>query len=95
MRRPRLGSISTGIFVLSLALHAGLSASVLLYLLGTMLFVRDAACRRELGPFNPGLLLRGPRVLLLVGVLLASCAFSASWDPTFHFTLTRIQDDVR
>lgn len=79
LRRPRLGAASAAIFVLFAATYAGFSFSFFAAAAGTAVFLWDAHRRGELGPFDPLGLVRGWRVLILAGVLLASFTFSASW----------------
>lgn len=43
-------------------------------------FLSDARRRGELGNFDPAMLLRGARLSILVGVVIAALAFSAPWE---------------
>lgn len=80
LRRPMLGAIASGIFVLTTALTSGLSVGFLFWVAATVVFLRDAFRRGELGPFDPRQLWRGWRVLLLIGITLASFTFAAPWE---------------
>ncbi|HWI61746.1 MAG TPA: zinc ribbon domain-containing protein [Symbiobacteriaceae bacterium] len=84
MRRPLLGSIASGVFVLATALTSGLSIGFILWTAATAVFLKDAFRRGELGAFDPRLLWRGWRLLLLIGIALASFTFAASWEPTVN-----------
>lgn len=84
VRRPLLGSIAAGIFVLTTALASGLSLGFIFWAAATVVFLKDAFRRGELGPFDPRLLWRGWRLLLLIGITLASLTFAASWEPTVN-----------
>lgn len=86
LHRPRLGTISAILFVLGATANLGFNVGILLFLPGLWLFLRDAANRQELGPFDPRLLTYGWRILLVVGVILASFTFSAPWNPDYYYT---------
>jgi hypothetical protein len=84
LRRPLLGGIAAGVFVLDTALASGLSVGFLFWAAATVVFLRDSFRRGELGPFDPRLLLRGWRLPVLIGLTLASLTFAAVWEPTYH-----------
>jgi len=84
VRRPMLGSIAAGVFVTTTALVSGLSLGFIFWAAATVIFVKDAFRRGELGPFDPRMLWRGWRLMLLIGITLASLTFAAPWEPTVN-----------
>lgn len=86
VRRPRLGTVAASVFALTTALVSGFSFTFLFWAAATVVFLKDALARGELGPFDPRLLLRGWRLMLLVGITLASLTFTMTWEAQERIT---------
>jgi hypothetical protein len=82
LRRPALGAWASVVFAGFATAVASWTPSSLLVTAATLVFVRDAAARGELGSFDPRLLWHGwPRRLLTAGALLAMMTLtSEGWD---------------
>lgn len=85
LRRPTLGAVACVVFLLVAVSIASFTPTFFLWVAATAVFLRDAAERGELGPFEPRLLWRGwGRRVALVGTCLAAMALSAGWDNTYY-----------
>lgn len=84
LRRPTLGAAAAGVYLLVAVAIASFSVSFLAWVAATAVFLRDAALRGELGPFEPRLLWRGwGRRVAVVGVCFAAMCLSESWDNSY------------
>ncbi|MFP2910527.1 hypothetical protein ACLESD_36910, partial [Pyxidicoccus sp. 3LFB2] len=84
-RRPTLGAIAAAVFLLVAVSIASFTPSFLLWVAATVVFLRDAAERGELGPFEPGLLWRGwGRRVAVVGVCFAAMCMAEDWDNQYR-----------
>lgn len=83
LRRPILGAAISLLALISVAVPAGLSLGWFLVAGGTWMWLKEALRRGEvtIGPLDLRLAWYGWRRWLLVGMLLASFTFAASWEP--------------
>lgn len=85
LRRPTLGALASGVYLLVAVSIASFTPAFFLWVAATAVFLRDAAERGELGPFEPRLLWRGwGRRVALVGTCLAAMCLSEQWDNGYH-----------
>ncbi|MFP2930214.1 hypothetical protein ACLESO_34465 [Pyxidicoccus sp. 3LG] len=87
LRRPTLGAIASVVFLLVAVSIASFTPAFLLWVAATAVFLRDAALRAELGPFEPRLLWRGwGRRLAVVGTCFAAMCMAEAWDNNYRTT---------
>ena len=85
LRRPTLGAAACVVFLLMAVSIASFTPSFLLWVAATSVFLRDAALRGELGPFEPRLLWRGwGRRVAVVGTCFAAMCMSEQWDNNYR-----------
>jgi hypothetical protein len=80
LSRPHLGAVAAAIYALTGAMAFGIGFSNIFWISGALLFISDVKGRGELGSFEPRLLLRGVRLLLIAGIFLASLMFGEAWN---------------
>lgn len=84
LRRPTLGAVACAVFLLVAVSIASFTPTFFFWVAATAVFLRDAAERGALGPFEPRLLWRGwGRRVALVGACLAAMCLSAPWDNNY------------
>jgi hypothetical protein len=87
LRRPTLGAAASVVYLLVAVSIGSFTLSFLLWVAATAVFLRDAALRGELGPFEPRLLWRGwGRRLAVVGVCFAAMCMAEPWDNNYRTT---------
>jgi hypothetical protein len=85
LRRPTLGAVASAVYLLTALALASFTPTGLLWLAATIVFIRDAAERGELQPFDPRLMWRGTarRILFVSGVLVAM-SLTLTWDNNYQ-----------
>jgi hypothetical protein len=85
LRRPTLGVVASVVYLLTALALASFTPTGLLWLAATIVFIRDAAERGELQPFEPRLMWRGKaRRALFVGGVLVAMSLTLTWDNNYQ-----------
>lgn len=85
LRRPTLGAVASAVYLLTALALASFTPTGLLWLAATIVFIRDAAERGELQPFDPRLMWRGKaRRTLFVGGVLVAMSLALTWDNNYQ-----------
>ncbi|NMO13805.1 hypothetical protein HPC49_01915 [Pyxidicoccus fallax] len=85
LRRPTLGAAAAIVFLLVNVSISSFTPAFFLWTAATVVFLRDAALRGELGPFEPRLLWRGwGRRVAVVGTFIAAMSLSGQWDNNYY-----------
>ncbi|MFL5345536.1 MAG: hypothetical protein ACJ8AT_12115 [Hyalangium sp.] len=85
LRRPTLGAVASAVYLLTTLALVAFTPTGLLWLAATIVFIRDAAERGELQPFDPRLLWRGnARRAIFVGGALVAMSLTLTWDNNYR-----------